>query len=65
MNGQMKNYERYLKSLEGMQEPIVPDVVFDMRGAVEYAQKKGLKISQLSDEEKKRFVKEKVAALPA
>ena len=48
-----------------MQEPIVPDVIFDMRGAVEYAQKKGLKISQLSDEEKKRFVKEKVAALPA
>ena len=63
MSGQMKNYERYLKSLEGMEEPIVPDVVFDMRGAIEYAMKKGLKISQLSDEEKKMFVKEKAAAL--
>ena len=65
MNGQMKNYERYLKSLEGMEEPVIPDVIFDMRGAVEYATKKGLKISQLSDEEKKLFVKEKAAALPA
>lgn len=65
MNGQMKNYERYMKSLEGMEEPVIPDVIFDMRSAVEYATKKGLKISQLSDEEKKLFVKEKVAALPA
>ena len=61
----MKNYESYLKSLEGMEEPDVSDVVFDMRGAVEYATKKGLKISQLSDEEKKLFVKEKVATHPA
>ena len=65
MNGQMKNYERYLKSLEGMEEPVIPDVIFDMRGAVEYATKKGLKISQLSDEEKKLFVRAKAAALPA
>ncbi len=65
MNGQMKNYDRYLKSLEGMEEPVIPDVIFDMHGAVEYAKKKGLKISQLSDEEKKMFVKAKVAVLPA
>ncbi len=65
MNGQMKNYERYLKSLEGMEEPIIPNVIFDMHGAVEYANKKGVKISELSDDEKKLFVKEKIAALRA
>ena len=65
MNGLMKNYEKYLKSLEGMEEPFVPDVIFDMHGAIEYAKKKGLKVSQLSDDEKKLFVKEKVATLPA
>ena len=61
MNGQMRNYERYLKSLEGMEEPMIPEVIFDMRGAVEYAEKKDMKVSQLSDAEKKMFVKEKAA----
>jgi hypothetical protein len=36
-----------------------------MHGAVEYANKKGVKISELSDDEKKLFVKEKIAALRA
>ena len=48
-----------------MEEPVIPDVIFDMHGAVEYAQKKGVRISQLSDDEKKMFVKEKVAVRPA
>ena len=61
MSGLMRNYERYLKSLEGMEEPVIPEVIFDIRSAVEYAEKKGVKISQLSDTEKKMFVKEKAA----
>ena len=65
MNGLMKNYDKYLKSLESMEEPVIPNVIFDMHAAVEYAQEKGLKISQLTDEEKKQFVKEKPVALLA
>ena len=65
MNGQMKNYERYLKSMENMEEPVIPDVIFDMHGAIEYAQKKGLKVSQLTEDEKKLFVKEKANIMTA
>ncbi len=65
MSGQMTKYEQYLKSLESMKEPTPANLVFNMRGAVEYAESKGVKISELSEEEKKQFIKEKTEAMLA
>ena len=62
MNGQMTKYEKYLGSLEEMKEPKPADLVFDMRGAVEYAEKKGIRISEFSQEETDMFVKPKQQA---
>ena len=56
MNGQMMKYDKYLDSLDTMEEPPFPDVLFDMRGLINYAKSKGVKIAHLSDEEKKKFV---------
>ena len=52
----MTKYEEYLKSVESMKEPEVPKVKLDMRGALEYAKSKGLRVCDLSEEEKARFV---------
>ena len=62
MNGQMTKYEKYLGSLEKMKEPKPAELVFDMRGAVEYAEKKEIRISEFSQEEKDMFVKTKQQA---
>lgn len=59
MNGQMTKYERYLSSLESMKEPKPANLVFNMRGAVEYAESKGVKISELTEAEKAQFVTKK------
>ncbi len=56
MNGLTMNYDRYKESLEKMKEPPFPNVIFDMRGLIDYAKGKGVKISLLSDEEKKQFI---------
>ena len=56
MNGLMMKYDKYLNSLNAMEEPPFPNVIFDMRGLINYAKSKGVKIALLSDEEKRKFV---------
>ena len=57
MNGQMK---RYRESLAMMPEPIMlsqcPQIKIDLRGLMEYAKRKGKKVIELTEEEKKLFI---------
>ncbi len=58
MNGQMKKYK---DSLSTMQGPILlsqcPDIKLDLRGLMKYAKEKGVKVIDLSEDEKASFVK--------
>lgn len=58
MNGQM---EKYKDSLITMQGPILlsqcPDIKLDLRGLMKYAKEKGVKVIDLSEDEKASFVK--------
>ena len=56
MNGRMKKYKLYLKSLTRMKEPEVPKAKIDMRGALAYARSRGTTVGKLSEEEKARFI---------
>ncbi|MBO4609470.1 MAG: hypothetical protein J5696_06310 [Lachnospiraceae bacterium] len=56
MSGQMKNYKNYIESLDNMKEPVVPKAKLDMRGAIRYAQEKGVSVEMLTKEEKERFI---------
>lgn len=59
MNGQMR---RYKESLAKMPEPILlsqsPKIRLDLRGLMQYAKKKGVKVIELTEKEKAMFVKE-------
>lgn len=59
MNGQMR---RYKESLAKMPEPILlsqsPKIKLDLRGLMQYAKKKGVKVIELTEKEKAMFVKE-------
>ena len=63
MNGLMRkfNYEEYYKQLEIMPDPIMaselPKVKLNLKGIRDYARKKGVPISSLSDAEKQLFIK--------
>ena len=57
MNGQMMNYDRYIQSLEKTPEVNIPRVKLDIQALLEYAKDKGLKPSQLTEDETKVFVK--------
>lgn len=57
MAGQMK---RYKESLATMPEPIMLSQIkqkMDLRGLMEYARKKGVKVAQLTEKEKLSFMK--------
>lgn len=58
MNGQMKKYK---DSLNAMQGPVLlsqcPNIKLDLRGLMKYAKEKGVKVIDLSEEEKASFVK--------
>ncbi len=58
MNGQMKRYKEIIKD---MPEPIRlkdrPSIDFDMRGIMDYADGKGKKVIDLSEDEKNMFLK--------
>lgn len=56
MNGRKTKYENYLKKVSTLQEPNIPNVELDMRGAIAYAKSKGVKVSDLSKEEKSKFI---------
>lgn len=59
MNGQMM---RYKESLAKMPEPILlsqcPQVKLDLRGLMEYAKEKGVKVIELTEKEKAAFIRE-------
>ena len=54
MNGQMKKYK---DSLSTMQGPILLRQCPDIRGLMKYAKKKGVKVIDLSEDEKASFIK--------
>lgn len=58
MNGQMKKYK---ESLAQMQEPILlsqcPDIKLDLRGLMQYAKEKGVKVIELTEKEKSAFIR--------
>lgn len=62
MSGQMRryNFNQYYKQLESMSGPIMaselPKVKLNLRGIRDYAKKKGVSISSLTDAEKKMFI---------
>ena len=59
MNGQMKKYK---ESLAHMPEPILlsqcPKINLDLRGLMQYAKAKGMKVIELTDKEKAAFIRE-------
>lgn len=57
MNGQMKRYKESLTKTPG---PIMLSQItqkMDLRGLMKYAKDKGVKVEQLSDEEKMSFLR--------
>lgn len=58
MNGQMKKYR---DSLVTMPEPILlsqcPQLKLDLRGLMVYAKRKGKKVVELTEDEKKLFIR--------
>ncbi|MBF1007174.1 MAG: hypothetical protein HXK79_08645 [Lachnospiraceae bacterium] len=61
MSGQMKKYK---ESLEDTPNPILLSQIskkIDLRGIMNYAKKKGIKVSQLSESEKLKFITIKTA----
>ena len=52
--------KRYRESLAAMPEPILlsqcPQIKMDLRGLMEYAKRKGRKVIELTEEEKKLFI---------
>ncbi len=59
MNGQMKKYG---ESLKNMSEPILlsqyPKIQLDLRGLMQYAKEKGVKVIELTEREKAAFIGE-------
>lgn len=61
MSGQMKKYK---ESLEDTPNPILLSQIskkIDLRGIMNYAKKKGIKVSQLFESEKLKFITIKTA----
>ena len=60
ISGQTINYEKYNSSLQNMPAPIlasqIPNVKIDLPGLISYAHDKGVKVGDLTDEEKNRFL---------
>lgn len=58
MNGQMMNYDKYIKSLNATPEPRASTkiVAINYRELVTYAKEKGKNPSELSEKEKNMFV---------
>lgn len=60
MNGQMLSSKKYEMSLKRMMEPVLPSqlpkIKMDLAGLSRYAKEKGISLSELTDEEKRRFI---------
>lgn len=57
MYGQMKKYNEILKKMNRPIELEDMKQKLDLRGVMDYAEKKGVKVSELSAKEKKVFLK--------
>lgn len=57
MYGQMKKYNEILKKMNRPIELEDMKQKLDLRGVMDYAEKKGVKVSELSPKEKKVFLK--------
>ncbi len=60
MNGPMlDSNQRYQESLKNMLSPVffsqLPKVKMDLRGLSQYAKEKGVRVAELTEEEKNRF----------
>ena len=57
MSGQMMNYKISLNdSARPIMQSELPKVMIDYKGLLNYAKKKGVRVIELTDIEKKRFV---------
>lgn len=56
MNGQMKRYKESLANTPGPIFLSEEHTKLDLRGIMAYAEKKGVKVINLSEEEKKMFI---------
>lgn len=57
MYGQMKKYKESLKTMQGPYKPNDFKQHVDIKGIMKYAEKKGVKVVDLTDNEKKAFLK--------
>ena len=59
-NGQTINYENYRRVLKNTPAPILgyqlPEAQIDLSGLIAYAHEKGVKVGDLSEEEKNQFI---------
>lgn len=60
LRGKKVNTQKYKESLSKTPEPVVLNDIkqkMDLRGLMQYAKEKGIKIEEMSDEEKTVFIK--------
>jgi len=61
MSGQMKNYKKYFESIKTMTPPADFNTMqkqkFDIKGLLDYAESKGVKTSDLTMQERERFIR--------
>ena len=59
-SGQKTNYDKYQRKLQQLPAPVLadqlPNVIIDYSALLEYAREKGVKASDLTEEEKNRFI---------
>lgn len=62
MNGQMMSDNKYYKAVKNMDAPIMPSqlprIKIDSKGLVKYARDNGKKAIDLTESERKMFIKE-------
>lgn len=60
MNGQMMNYRSYLQNLKTMPQSIMPSelpkIKINHKGLLAFAKEKGVKVIDLSEQEKQQFI---------
>lgn len=60
MNGLTMNYKKYFDFVSTMEPPVMPSelpkIKIRLRDMAAYARQKGVKVSELSEEEKNNFV---------
>ncbi len=65
MNGQMSNYDSYMKNTYSPVDLNSLPYFVDMKGLKEYAKEKGVKISSLTASEKEQFLKQNLLSKKA